>query len=75
MLVALLGVTGQVGVASPAGMTERAEQQPADTAPYTITGEAVDATQLSAGATGARVATAERSGVSIGQLIALRPAS
>ncbi len=54
-------------------MTERGEQIGTDPTRLTVI-EGSDALQAAVGPTGTRVATASLAGLSIGQLIALRPA-
>jgi hypothetical protein len=58
----------------PSGMTDRGDVAVASGSAK-VASEAADEIRATSGATGVRVATASKAAVSIGQLIALRPAS
>ncbi len=73
-LVAFYSMTTNATITPPPGMTERGEQIGTDPTRLTVI-EGSDALQAAAGPTGTRVATASLAGLSIGQLIALRPAA
>jgi hypothetical protein len=73
MLVGFFGMADNVTITPPAGMTERWDVA-SNAGAFFITSEGVDALQPTAGASGAKVATAPVKGWSIGQLVALRPA-
>jgi hypothetical protein len=72
-LVAFYSMTTNATITPPPGMTERGEQIGTDPTRLTVI-EGSDALQAATGPTGPRVATASKAGLSIGQLIALRPA-
>ena len=72
-LVGLFGIHGQHTIAPPASMTERTDIAQVTGSGQKVTSETADALLSTAGATGARVATADSSGYGIGQLIALKP--
>ncbi len=73
-LVAFFSMTTNATITPPPGMTERGEQIGTDPTRLTVI-EGSDALQAATGPTGTRVATASLAGLSIGQLIALRPAA
>ncbi len=73
-LVAFYSMTTSATITPPAGMTERGEQLGSAPGRSTVL-EGSDAALGAAGPTGARVATASTAQTSIGQLIALRPAT
>ncbi len=72
-IVGLFCITANNSVTPPGSMTERFDLASNAVSPY-ITSEGADQAQATAGATGARTATASVKGQSIGQLVALRPA-
>jgi hypothetical protein len=73
VIVGLFGIGTSTTIAAPTGM--HGDGQAASTAgTYKVTLEGADQLITSAGATGARTATALNSAASVGQLIALRPA-
>jgi VCBS repeat-containing protein len=73
MLVALYGISTNASIEPPASMTERAEVI-GSSGKDKVSSEAADQALVDAGATGDRMARAAKAGVSVGQLIALRPA-
>src|SRR5215211_1234746 len=72
-VVGLFGTAINALISPPAGMVEQAEI--ALSGKQKAEAEAADALQALAGSTGARTATAASAAVSIGQLVALRPAN
>jgi hypothetical protein len=75
MLVGFFGMTGQRSIAPPVGMGEHFDLALANPPGEKVTSESADVLQASAGASGAKVATANSSlGRSVGQLVALRAA-
>ncbi len=70
MVVGAFSINNSSAIAPPAGMTERAEIASGSA----IKTEVADYVQTSAGATGAKTATAATATANIGQLIVLRPA-
>ncbi|MDP9331341.1 MAG: LamG domain-containing protein [Actinomycetota bacterium] len=72
-VIAFFDITRNNTVEPPASMTERFDGASNTVVPY-ITVECADQIKAKAGATGTRIATASLAGVSIGQLVALRPA-
>jgi hypothetical protein len=75
MLVGLFAKSTLTTHTPPAGMTERFDQQVPAANQYKVTVSATDQPLAAAGATGTRVATTAQAGHSVGQLVALRPAS
>ncbi len=70
VVLGAFGINNGSSITQPAGMTERGEIASGSK----IKTEVAEVVQASAGATGAKTATAASSGVNIGQLIVLRPA-
>jgi len=73
MIVGFFGHTTNTTITAPGGMTERYDVA-STAAPYFITSEGCDVLQPTAGASGDKIATAGTQAVSVGQLVALRPA-
>lgn len=73
MIVAFFGVTANTTITPPSGMSERYEVA-STVSPYFVTAEGADVLQAVAGASGDKTATAGVSVISIGQLVALKPA-
>jgi len=72
-IIGFFEITGDDSMIPPVSMTERFDLSSNTLKPY-VTAAGADETQPTAGATGARIATAALPGFGIGQLIALRPA-
>lgn len=72
MIVGIFGLDNDATFTPPSGMTERWDVDVQGTSDGGS--EAADVAKATAGATGTKVATASASAVSIGQLVALRPA-
>jgi RHS repeat-associated protein len=72
-VVGLFGTGNDATFTQLSGMTERFDILATGTS--AVAAAADDAVQASAGPTGTKVATASKSGVNIGQLVALRPAA
>jgi hypothetical protein len=73
MLAGFFGMSGQRTITPPAGMTERIEQALANPPGEKVTSESADTLQGPTGPTGTKTATANSTGRSVAQLIALRP--
>lgn len=73
MLVSFSAIASLPSLAPPTGMAERYEETVPATNTNKVTADASDQLIETAGATGARVTTASVAGVSVGQLVALRP--
>lgn len=73
MLIGLFGIATNASISPPSGMTERVETTQS-TGPRKVATEIADQLLGCSGATGNRGAAASRAGVSIGRLLALRPA-
>jgi hypothetical protein len=73
MVVGLFGIKGRGTIAPPAGMTEGYDVASVTGRPK-VTSEGAYVVHAGTGATGDKVASASRSAVNIGQLVALRPA-
>ena len=74
VVVGLFAVNVLAGITPEASLTERAEVSTPPGAAYPLTGEAADGL-AAGGATGPRTATSSVAGLSVGQLVALRPAA
>jgi hypothetical protein len=75
MVVAFYATPNLTTFTSPGGMTERYDQQVPAANQYKVTATADDQLVAGTGGTGTRVATVANSAASVGQLVALRPAS